>query len=194
MRGSTCSLKAWMLAAAVAFAACAAPDRAAAPGPRPIDPPPAPPPPGELFTIQCEPVDAALEPRLRADVAGAVNEIERFFGAPFPHAFDVVVDPDRTSFGKAFSIWDPDDTECWMVASGVADRLRLLSPLEQLDRMTRHDRGDCVLVDQLRMAIAAQQHAEIIEPRHNPLQLHPVHQKDGQRGFAFSHVVEEGVL
>jgi hypothetical protein len=47
--------------------------------------------------------------------------------------------------------------------------------------MTRHDRRDGVLVDQLRVAIPPQQHAEIIEPSHDALQFDAVDQKNGQR-------------
>src|ERR1700694_5814033 len=39
-------------------------------------------------------------------------------------------------------------------------RRALFRPLEQLDRVTRHDGGDGVLVNQLRMSITPQQHAE----------------------------------
>jgi hypothetical protein len=44
------------------------------------------------------------------------------------------------------------------------------------------------------MPIPPQQHAEIIEPGHHPLQLHAVHQEDRERRFAFADVIEEGVL
>ena len=47
--------------------------------------------------------------------------------------------------------------------------------------MTRHDGGNSVFVDELGMAIAAQQHAEIIEPRDDALQLYAVHQENGRR-------------
>ncbi len=73
-------------------------------------------------------------------------------------------------------------------------RRRLFGPFEQLDRMTRHDRRDRVLVDELRMPVAAQQHAEIVEPGHDALQLHAVDQEDGERSFALADVIEEGVL
>src|SRR5207302_11359361 len=71
---------------------------------------------------------------------------------------------------------------------------RFLGPLEQLDRMTRHDRRDGMLVDQLRVAIASQQHAEIIEPRDHALQLHPVYQEDGEGSLVLADLVEEGVM
>jgi hypothetical protein len=60
--------------------------------------------------------------------------------------------------------------------------------------MTRHDRGYGVLVDQLRVAIAPQQDAEIVEPGDHALQLHAVDQENGERRFALSDMIEEGVL
>src|SRR5215475_1222379 len=69
-----------------------------------------------------------------------------------------------------------------------------LGPFEQLDRMTRHDRRDCVLVDELRMPVATQQHAEIIKPCHNALQLDSVNKEDRERSLALSNMVQEGVL
>src|ERR1700675_3952831 len=71
---------------------------------------------------------------------------------------------------------------------------RFLGALEKLYRMTWHDGRNGVLVDQLRMPIATQQHAEIIEPSDHALQLDAVHQEDGERNFGFADVVEEGVL
>jgi hypothetical protein len=60
--------------------------------------------------------------------------------------------------------------------------------------MTRHDRRDGMLVDELRMTVASQQHAEIIEPRDHTLQLHPIHQEDGEGSLVLADMVEEGVL
>src|SRR5207247_1895357 len=73
-------------------------------------------------------------------------------------------------------------------------RRGLLAAFKQLDRMTRHDGRNGVLVDELRMAVPPQQHAEIIEPGDHALQLHPVHQEDGEWGLVLSHVIEEGIL
>ena len=71
---------------------------------------------------------------------------------------------------------------------------RFFGALEQLDRMARHDGRDGVLVDELRMPVAPQQHAEIIEPGDHALQLDAVHQENGERDFAFADVIEKGVL
>src|SRR4051812_49112596 len=60
--------------------------------------------------------------------------------------------------------------------------------------MSRHDRRYRVLVDELGVSIPPEQHAEIIEPGHDPLQLHAVDQKDRQRRLTLADVIEEGVL
>src|SRR5262249_40025228 len=52
----------------------------------------------------------------------------------------------------------------------------LLGALEELHRACRHDCRNCVLVDELRMRVAAQQHREIVEPSHDALQLHAIHE------------------
>ena len=66
--------------------------------------------------------------------------------------------------------------------------------LVELHRLGRHDGGDGVLVDQLRLAVAAQQHAEIVEPAHHALQLDAVDQEDGEGRLGLADAVEEGVL
>ena len=71
---------------------------------------------------------------------------------------------------------------------------RLSSLIEQLDRLNRHDRGDRMLVDKLRMVIAFEQNTEIVEPGDNSLELDAVHEKDRDRHFSFADVIEEDVL
>ena len=44
------------------------------------------------------------------------------------------------------------------------------------------------------MAVAPQQHAEIVEPGDEPLQLHAVDQKDGDRSFRFADMIQKRVL
>src|ERR1700722_13091610 len=70
----------------------------------------------------------------------------------------------------------------------------ILAAFEQLDRCSRHDGRNRMLVDKLRVTVAPQQQAEIVEPGHNSLQLYPVDQKNRQWRFGFSNVIEEGVL
>src|SRR5207249_2585275 len=65
---------------------------------------------------------------------------------------------------------------------------------EQLHGLTRHDGRDGVLVDELRVAVAAEQDAEIVEPGHDPLKLDPVHQENRKGDLVLADMVEESVL
>ena len=58
----------------------------------------------------------------------------------------------------------------------------------------RHDGRDRVLVDELRMAVAPQQHAEIVEPGHEALQFDAVDEKNRHRSLGLANVIEERVL
>src|SRR5215211_1138323 len=82
--------------------------------------------------------------------------------------------------------------------SGVPIRLLsswgILAALEQLDRSARHDGRDRMLVDKLRVSIAPEQKAEVVEPGDDALQFDSVDQEDRERCFCFSDVVQEGVL
>lgn len=70
---------------------------------------------------------------------------EAFFGAPYTHAFDVYIHPDRHSLD---STWRTDwkmpgfSSECWMVASGVASRLDVISPKAWSKESCEHDYND----------------------------------------------------
>jgi hypothetical protein len=51
-----------------------------------------------------------------------------------------------------------------------------------------------MLVDELRVPVAAEQDAEIIEPSHHSLQLDAIHEKDGQRSLVLANMIEKSVL
>lgn len=56
------------------------------------------------------------------------KRIEQFFGKPFSKPFEVEVFPDRPAFDQYFSKrWKVPKTQSWMVASGVSDKLTMLS-------------------------------------------------------------------
>jgi hypothetical protein len=44
------------------------------------------------------------------------------------------------------------------------------------------------------MTVAPQQHTEVVEPAHDPLELDAVDQKDGQGRLVLAYVVQERVL
>ena len=66
--------------------------------------------------------------------------------------------------------------------------------LEHGDRACRHDRGDRVLIDQLRVPVAPEQDAEIVKPGHEALQFHPINQKNRHRRLRLSDMIQERIL
>jgi hypothetical protein len=70
----------------------------------------------------------------------------------------------------------------------------LVDLVEQLNRLPRHDGGNGVLVNQLRMAIPAQKDAEIIEPGNDSLKFDAIDKEYRQRNFLLPDVVEKRVL
>ena len=51
-----------------------------------------------------------------------------------------------------------------------------------------------MLVHELRMTIAPEKYAEIIEPSDDSLKFHAVDEKNRERRFVFPNVIEKGVL
>src|SRR3546814_11783407 len=66
--------------------------------------------------------------------------------------------------------------------------------IEELHGHRRHDRRNRMLVDKLRVRIATKQHAKIVEPRHDTLQLHADDEKDGDGGLVLANLIEKDVL
>lgn len=144
-----------LLAPFLVLAACQAP---AAPAP-----PPAPPP--ERVRLAWQPVDAAEAARLEPLVRAAVARVEAFFGAPFPHPLALTIHPDRATFDASFPPeWGLARTECWMVASGVADEVRLLSPRVWKAEACEHDPADALHLERL----LAHELVHAYHGQHNP--------------------------
>ncbi len=51
-----------------------------------------------------------------------------------------------------------------------------------------------MLVNELHLAVAAQEHTEIVEPGDDALKLHTVDEEDGERGLCLADSVKERVL
>lgn len=101
------------------------------------------PPPAEPFHLQFQPLDADLAAALTPVLDEGVRTVERFFGAPFAHDFTITIHPDRAAFDASFPPeWGVAKSECWMVASGVADGVQVLSPRVWASEACGHDPGD----------------------------------------------------
>jgi hypothetical protein len=99
------------------------------------------------FPCVLQPADAGLESRFEAWLATGRERVEAWFGKPFPEAVTVLVHPDRAAFTASFPAeWGLTDTQCWMVAYGVADRLSVLSPRVWRTEACEHDPDDEVHV------------------------------------------------
>ena len=93
--------------------------------------------------VLCPPSDEETMARIDPLLRDAVAKVERFFGASFASPFTVTVLPDRAAFDASLPPeWGLSKTECWMVASGVGDGVRLLSPRVWREEACEHDPGD----------------------------------------------------
>lgn len=75
--------------------------------------------------------DAAYKDEYTRMIDEGIRTVNSFFKIPFQQNFDVFVYPDRPSLDSTWRAdWSMPDfhSECWMVASGVAQKLDLLSP------------------------------------------------------------------
>ncbi len=75
--------------------------------------------------------DTSQVPIIAKAIASGRANAERFFGAPYRSSFVVRIYPSRASLTAHWAAaWGVPDlrTECWMVASGVASELAMLSP------------------------------------------------------------------
>jgi hypothetical protein len=117
------------------------------------------------YTLVDPTADATLRAELEPLLASAVARVEAWFGAPFAQPFTVTVFPHRADFDAAFPPeWGLARTECWMVASGVADRLMLLSPRAWSAEACEHDATDTAELERL----LAHELAHVYHGQHNP--------------------------
>jgi hypothetical protein len=81
-----------------------------------------------------------------------INSINEFFGGPFKSDFSIYVHPNRSSLD---STWQKDwgmpefKSECWMVASGVASKLDIISPKSWDKESCEHHFGESLKTQQL---------------------------------------------
>ncbi len=83
------------------------------------------------FNIHYDAIDADQSKQIETWLNDGQVEIESFFNLPFTQSFDVTLFSHRDSLDKQWQQdWGMPDfkSQCWMVASGVAHRLDILSP------------------------------------------------------------------
>ncbi len=81
-----------------------------------------------------------------------IDSVDSFFSDDYKKSFSVIIHPNRHSLDSAWkNDWKmPDFTsECWMVASGVADKLDMISPKQWKEQSCEHDDADKIKTQQL---------------------------------------------
>ena len=97
---------------------------------------------GEVRIIHAD-LDNDSAAGLQIYVQEGRKKIEGFFSQPFKKPFDVEIFPDRAALDEYFrKRWNAPKTEPWMVASGVADKLVILSPRVWKTQAAEHDPAD----------------------------------------------------
>lgn len=123
------------------------------------------PAPASSFEVVYSPEDAAIAEEVEVVLQRGMADVEAFFGHPFPAPFEVDVFPDRAALDASFPPeWGMPRTECWMVAAGVADSLRLLSPRVWHEEACEHDPDDPVHV----RGILTHELVHVFHGQHNP--------------------------
>ena len=127
-------LAAALSAAALAVGCAGEPARAAAPAA------PAALPAATLRVEGTDPAEVAdLEPLLRAGMTAVSDALDR----PWVEPLTATIVPDRPAFTASFPPeYGVTETQCWMVAWAVADRLTLLSPGAWRADACEHDPDD----------------------------------------------------
>lgn len=86
---------------------------------------------GERYTVLYKATDQTNVPEYLGLFDGGILAVNSFFGNSMKNEFDIYIHPDRRSLDTQ---WQKDwnmptfKSECWMVASGVANKLDILSP------------------------------------------------------------------
>ena len=70
----------------------------------------------------------------------------------------------------------------------------LVGRIEELYRSGWHQRRNRMLVEKLRLGVAAQKYAKMVEPSNDALQLHRVNEKDRHRDLVLTDVIQKHVL
>jgi Peptidase of plants and bacteria len=118
----------------------------------------------ELRIIHGE-LDKDVAESLKPSIQEGRKKLKLFFSQPFTQKFEVEVFPDRVAFDKYFDKrWKVPKTEAWMVASGVADRMVILSPRVWKTQAAEHDPSDTEHIRDL----VAHELVHVYHGQHNP--------------------------
>lgn len=106
----------------------------------------------EGYTFYYKEPDRTHKKEYQKIVDEGIQSVRTFMDAPFPAKFSIYLHPDRSSLD---STWQQDwgmpefQSACWMVASGIATKLDLLSPRTWAELACEHVYADQTATRQL---------------------------------------------
>ena len=107
---------------------------------------------GSGYNVYYTSVDHDEVKKLNAYLQSGIDHITRFFNHQFQDTFNVYIFPDRSSLDRQWQKDWSDTTfksECWMIASGVAHRLDILSPTAWASEACDHNATDSTEIRQV---------------------------------------------
>ena len=88
-------------------------------------------------------LDTATARQLQPVIEQGRARVEQFFGSPFQQPVKITIVSGRAEFSAILKAeWGMPETACWMVATGVADFLVVLSPRVWRQEACEHDPAD----------------------------------------------------
>jgi len=85
-------------------------------------------------------------------ISDGITSVEAFFNSSFNNEFEIYIHPDRHSLDSTWQEeWNLPDfkSECWMVASGVAHRMDIISPIHWDKEACEHIYSETLKTQQL---------------------------------------------
>ncbi len=106
----------------------------------------------EKYTLHYTSADQSIIKKIDNDLQSGLDHIVEHLHQSFPNKFNVYIFPDRILLDKQ---WQKDwgdssfQSHCWMIASGVAHRLDILSPNTWAKQACDHNGSDTIEVRQV---------------------------------------------
>jgi len=104
------------------------------------------------YHIHYDSIDNRQAKQIESWLNHGKKDIEEFFSKGFEKQFDVYIFSERDSLDKQWQTdWNIPNfkSECWMVASGIAHRLDILSPRIWKTQACEHDNNDTIATKKL---------------------------------------------
>ena len=121
----------------------------------------------EKYTLHYTSADQNIIKKIDNDLQSGIDHIVNYFHHSFPQKFDVYIFPDRALLNKQ---WQKDwgdssfQSQCWMIASGVAHRLDILSPNIWAKQACDHNGSDTTEIRQ----VVWHELVHVFHGQHNP--------------------------